>query len=95
VVPSFTGANKGPIGKDVRLPESLIDVEDIAARKSGMMNVALASGHERVIDRGAVCGLLDECLQDVRFSILVMLYLFTLLLSYDFSLLFVLGYEID
>jgi hypothetical protein len=95
VVPSFTGADKGPVGMDLRLSEPLIDVEDIVAHESGMMNVTLASGRERAIDCDIVCGLLAQCLQDVRFSILVTLYLFALLLSYGFSLLFVLGYDID
>jgi hypothetical protein len=87
VVPSPVGAGKGSGGKDVRLLAPLIDVEGIATCKSGMIDVALTSRREGVVERDAVCGALTECLEDVRFAALVMLCLFALLLGFNFSLL--------
>jgi hypothetical protein len=87
VVPSSTSAGKGSRGEDVRLQEPLIIVEGIVVCESGMIDVALASRHEGVVDRDVVCSLLIECLQDVRFAIVLMLCLFTLLLGFNLSLL--------
>jgi hypothetical protein len=87
VVPSFTGGGKGFGGEDVHLQVPLIDVEGIATHESGMIDVALALRREGVFDLNAVCDLLTEYLEDVRFAIFVMLWLFTLLLGFNFSLL--------
>jgi nitrous oxidase accessory protein NosD len=87
VVHSSIGASKGSGGEDVRLQEPLIVVEGIVVHESGMIDVALTSRHEGVIDRDIVCSLLTECLQDVRFAVVVMLCLFTFLLGFNLYLL--------
>jgi hypothetical protein len=48
--------------------------------------VALASRHGGAIERNDLCGVLIDCLRDVRFIVLAKLYLFALLLDFDFSL---------
>jgi hypothetical protein len=45
-----------------------------------MIDVALVD-----VESNDLCGLLIDCLQDVRFTVLVVLRLFTLLLNFDFS----------
>jgi hypothetical protein len=60
-----------------------------------VLDVALASGCGGAINRDVVCGLLTECLEDVSFAILAMLYSFALLLGFLFLFVSVLGFKID
>jgi hypothetical protein len=60
-----------------------------------VLDVALASGCRGAINRDVVCGLLTECLEDVSFAILAMLYSFALLLGFLFLFVSVLGFKID
>jgi hypothetical protein len=46
----------------------------------------LASRHGGAIERNDLCCLLTDCLQEVRFTILAVLRLLSLLLNFDFSL---------
>jgi hypothetical protein len=50
-------------------------------------DVVLVSRHTRAIDRDVVCGLLNECLQDVSFVAFPLLLLVTYYLVSDFLLL--------
>jgi hypothetical protein len=51
-----------------------------------VIDVALASRHKGAIEHDDLCGVLTDCLQDVIFTVLAMLYLFALLLDFYFSL---------
>jgi hypothetical protein len=53
-----------------------------ASKGTGVLDIALTSGHGGAISRGAVCGLLIECLQDVSSVVLAILCLFALLLNF-------------
>jgi hypothetical protein len=76
VVPPSTGGYKGPGREDVQVQTPSIDVGEIIFREGGMINVALTSRHGGAIEHDDLCGLLSDCLQDVRFTILAMLCLF-------------------
>jgi hypothetical protein len=95
VVPPPTSGYKGPRREDGRVQKPSIDAEEIFVRKGGMIDVALALRCGGAIERNDLCGLLTDCLQDVRFTILVVLCLFALLLNFDFLFAFVIGHEID
>jgi hypothetical protein len=64
----------------------LIATDEIVTRGDGVIDVALASRHKGAIERDDLCGVLTDCLQDVIFTVLAMLYLFALLLDFYFSL---------
>jgi hypothetical protein len=51
------------------------DVEATLGRKSGVLDIALVSRRRGTISHNTVCGLLDECLQDVSSAILALSYL--------------------
>jgi hypothetical protein len=70
---------KGLGGDDVRTTAPLIakppaDVEAALGREAGMLHIALVSRRRWTISHDAVCGLLNECLQDVSFPILASSY---------------------
>jgi hypothetical protein len=87
VVPPPTGGDKGTGHEDVCVQKPLIDVGEIIICEGGMIDVVLVSRRGGAIERNDLCGLLTDCLQDVRFAILVVLHLFALLLNFHFSLL--------
>jgi hypothetical protein len=64
-------------GEDVRTTGSPLsqkpsaDVKATLARETGVLDIALVSRSGGSISRDAVCGLLNECLQDVTSAILV------------------------
>jgi hypothetical protein len=72
--------------QDVHTGKLLIASDEIIARGDGMIDVALASRRGGAIERDDLCGVLTDCLQDVRFAVLVILYLFALLLDFYFGL---------
>jgi hypothetical protein len=86
------GTNKCSGGKNVRptksplLREPSADAKDALAHKTSVMDVVLASRRRGGINHDVVCGLLTECLEDVSFTILTMLYSFALLLVFYFFL---------
>jgi hypothetical protein len=47
-----------------------------------VLDIALTSGHGGAVSHNTVCGLLTECLQDVRFAVPTMLCLLALLLNF-------------
>jgi hypothetical protein len=81
LVPRPTGGDKGSGREDVCVQKPSIDVEEIIIHEVGMIDVALASRRGGAIERNDLCGLLTDCLQDVRFTILAVLCLFALLLN--------------
>jgi hypothetical protein len=86
VVPPPTGGDKGSGHEDVHVQKPSIDVEEIIVHEGGMIDVVLASRHRGAIERNDLCCLLTDCLQEVRFTILAVLRLLSLLLNFDFSL---------
>jgi hypothetical protein len=88
VVSSPVGFDEGHGGEDVRLTKSLsmreplANLEGAVTCDTSVVDVALASRPRGVIDRDSVCGLLNECLQDVSSAILTMLCLFAMLLCF-------------
>jgi hypothetical protein len=101
MVASSVSTDKGSGGKDVHPTEPPLvrvqsaDAEDALAHEISMLDVALALGRGRAINCVAICGLLTECLEDVSFAILTMLYSFALLLGFLFLFVSVLGFKID
>jgi hypothetical protein len=87
VLPPSTGGDKGPRREDVQVQKPSTDVGETIVCEGGMINVALTSRHRWAIEHNDLCGLLSDCLQDVRFAILMMLRLFALQLNFNFSLL--------
>jgi hypothetical protein len=65
---------------------ALIAGDEIVICEDGIMDVALASRCRGAIDSNDLCGFLTDCLRDVRFTVLAKLYLFDLLLDFDFGL---------
>jgi hypothetical protein len=86
VVPPPTNGDGTSERQEVCTEELLIASGETIICGDDMIDVALASRRGGTIDRDNLCGLLADCLQDVRFIVLVMLYLFTLLLDFYFSL---------
>jgi hypothetical protein len=78
VLPWSTSGYKGLGCDDVQVQKPSTVVGEIIIHEGGMINVALTSRHRGAIERDDLCGLLSDCLQDVRFAILVMLRLFAL-----------------
>jgi hypothetical protein len=76
VVPLSTSGDKGPGREDVQVQKPSTDVGEIIFHKGGMINVSLASRRGGAIDCTDLCGLLSDCLQDIRFAILAKLHLF-------------------
>jgi hypothetical protein len=72
--------------QDVHTKKLLIASDEIIARGDVMIDVALASRHGGAIEHDDLCGVLSDWLQDVRFVVLAILYLFALLLDFYFSL---------
>jgi hypothetical protein len=87
VLPPSTAGDKGPGCEDVQVQKPSSDVGEIIVHEGGMINVALTSRREGAIEHDDICGLLSDCLQDVRFAILVMLRLFALQQNFNFYLL--------
>jgi hypothetical protein len=85
VVPPPTDGNGTSEHQDVHTKKLLIASDEITARGDGVIDVALASRRGGAIERDDLSDVPNDCLQDVRFAILVMLHLFTLLLDYYFS----------
>jgi hypothetical protein len=73
------------INLQVQKPSS--DVREIIFCEGGMINVALTSRCRGAIECDDLCVFLSDCLQDVIFTILVMLRLFIFQLNFDFSFL--------
>jgi hypothetical protein len=86
VVPSPTDGNRASKHQDVHTEKVLIASDEIIARGDGVIDVALASRRGGAIERDDLCGVPTDCLQDVRFDILAKLYLFALLLDFNFGL---------
>jgi hypothetical protein len=86
VLPLPTDGNGMSECQDVHTEKLLIASDEIVAHEGVVIDVALASRCGGAIECGDRCGVLNDCLQDVRFAILAMLYLFALLLDFYFSL---------
>jgi hypothetical protein len=69
------------------MSKPLTDVGEINVHEGGMINVVLTSRRRGAIEHDDLCGLLSDCLQDVRFTILAMIRLFALQQNFNFSLL--------
>jgi hypothetical protein len=86
VVPPPTDGDGTSEHPDVHTEKLLIASDEIVTRGDGVIDMALALRRGGVIECDDLYGVLTDCWQDVRFSILVMLYLFALLLDFYFSL---------
>jgi hypothetical protein len=87
VVPLPIGGGKGSGCEDVCVEKSLTDAEEIIVCEGGMIDVGLGLWRGGAIECNNLCGVLSDCLQDVRLGVLAMLCLLTLLLNFYFSLL--------
>jgi hypothetical protein len=70
--------------RDARVDRRLVDVEGIIIREGGVVDVALASRRRGAVERAELCGVRTDCLQDVKFIVPVLFYLFVLLLYFYF-----------
>jgi hypothetical protein len=95
MVPPSIGGGKGSGREGVRVKKYLTDAEEIIACEGGVIDVVLASRHGGAIEHNNLCGVLSDCQQDVRFGVLAMLSLPTLLLNFLFLIISVIGNEIE
>jgi hypothetical protein len=47
----------------------LVDVGGIIVHEGGVVDVVLASRHGGAVERDELCGVLTDCLQDVKFTV--------------------------
>jgi hypothetical protein len=95
VVDEGRGGKDDHLTKSLQLLEPSANVEGAVSHDTGVLDVALASKPRGVISRNSICGLLNECLQDVSSAILAMLCLFVRLLCFLFFSICVVDYEIN
>jgi hypothetical protein len=86
VLPPPTDGDGTSERQDVHIEKLLIASDEIIACGDGVIDVALASRRGGAIEHDDLCGVLTDCVQDVRFAVLAMLYLFPLPLDFYFSL---------
>jgi hypothetical protein len=70
--------------RDARVDRRLVDVEGIIVREGGVVDVALASRAEVLLSVLSFVVFAPDCLQDVKFIVPVLFYLFVLLLYFYF-----------